>query len=142
VSFPQPTRRDHDIFCRTEGWHEVRNARGGTVRHHITYELNTPNGAILQTRISQPISGDVHGPAIWRHILRDQLHIDESTFWACARNGIIPNRGPGIQPTNEALPADMVHLLIHRVGLSDSELAAITKEQAIERLNQYWSESR
>jgi hypothetical protein len=140
VSFPQPTRRDHDTFCRTEGWREVRNARGGTVRHHVTYEFDLATGEVLRTRISRPVSGDVYGPALWRHILRDQLQVDEATFWACARDGVRPDRGAAGEPAAAALPADLVHLLIHRVGVTDTEVAAMTRGQAIERLNRYWTE--
>lgn len=139
MSFPQPTRRDHDKFCRTEGWREAHNARGGTVRHHITYEFDTPDGAVLRTRVSRPVSGDVYGPSMWGHILRDQLQVDESTFWACVRDGVIPDRGSDTQPTGEALPAEMVYLLINRVGLSGSEVASLSKKQAIERLTRYWA---
>lgn len=140
MSFPQPTRRDHDTFCRTEGWREVHNARGGTVRHHITYELGLATGEVLRTRISRPVSGDSYGPALWRHILRDQLHVDEPTFWACICDEIRPNRGNTAAPACETLPADLVHLLIHRIGLAEAEVAAMTKNQAIERVNQYWVE--
>jgi hypothetical protein len=32
-----------------------------------------------------------------------------------------------------------VYLLIHRVGVAEDEVAGMSKEQAIERLNTYWS---
>src|SRR4051794_37351203 len=83
VSRPQPTRDHHDRFCRIEGWRQVRNARGGTGTHHVTYELDLPDGRILRTRISHPVDRSTYGPAIWNHVLRDQLQVDEATFWAC-----------------------------------------------------------
>src|SRR5258708_40022748 len=33
------------------------------------------------------------GTNIWSHILRDQLDVDEAAFWACARDGVKPDRG-------------------------------------------------
>jgi hypothetical protein len=57
----------------------------------------------------------------------------------CVRDRTKPDRGLPEAPT-EALPADLVHLLISRVGLRDSEVATITKTEAIERLNRYWTE--
>lgn len=35
---------------------------------------------------------------------------------------------------------DVVHLLVNRVGLAEFEVAAMTKDQAIARLNRYWSD--
>lgn len=137
MTFPQPTRRDHNTFCHIEGWREVHNARGGTVRHHITYELDLATGEVLRTRISRPVSGDPYGPALWQHILREQLRVDEPTFWDCVRHGVRPSRGMA-PPTGDALPVDLARLLIHRIGLADTEVAAMTRDQAIARISQYW----
>jgi hypothetical protein len=78
---------------------------------------------------------------LWGHILRDQLEVDESTFWACVRDGALPDRGAPA-PSSSALPADVVALLISRVGLKDQEVAAMTKDEAIARLQRYWTEGR
>jgi hypothetical protein len=40
----------------------------------------------------------------------------------------------------EALPADLAYLLIDRVGLNESEVAAMSKDEAVGRLNRYWTE--
>ena len=40
----------------------------------------------------------------------------------------------------EALPADLVYLLINRVGLDEAVFAAMTKDEAVARLNQYWAD--
>jgi hypothetical protein len=40
------------------------------------------------------------------------------------------------------LPAEVAFLLVNRVGLSRQQVAAMTKQEAIERLNRYWAESR
>lgn len=47
---------------------------------------------------------------------------------------------PAVPP--EALPAEMVHLLLTRVGLTEAEVAAMTKAEAAQRLNDYWSTGR
>ncbi|MGI5282564.1 cytotoxic translational repressor of toxin-antitoxin stability system [Nonomuraea polychroma] len=139
MTWPQPTREDHDRFCQLEGWRPVRNARGRTGTHHVTYELNLPDGQILRTRISHPVDRSAYGRSIWGHILRDQLQVDEATFWACAKDGALPDRGAPTPPSN-ALPADLVHLLISRVGLDEAEVAAMSKEDAVARLQKYWAE--
>ncbi|WP_327584235.1 cytotoxic translational repressor of toxin-antitoxin stability system [Nonomuraea sp. NBC_00507] len=139
MTWPQPTREDHDRFCQLEGWRPVRNARGRTGTHYVTYELNLPDGRILRTRISHPVDRSAYGRSIWGHILRDQLQVDEATFWACVKDGALPDRGAPTPPSN-ALPADLVHLLISRVGLDEAEVAAMSKEDAVARLQKYWAE--
>lgn len=141
MSWPQPTRQDHDKFCATEGWTAVRDARGRTGTHHVTYELHLPDGRVLRTRISHPPDRTTYGASIWRHILRDQLDVSDDEFWACARDGIRPDRGLPEAPS-AALPADLVFLLISRVGLAESEVAAMTKAEAVERLDLYWADGR
>lgn len=84
MSWPQPSRKDHDAFCRHEEWERVRDAVGRKGTHHVTYELNLPDGRVLRTRVSRPVDRSDYGPNLWGHILRDQLEVDEATFWACA----------------------------------------------------------
>jgi hypothetical protein len=141
VSWPQPARADHDTFCRTEGWTRVRDARGKTGTHHVTYELALPDGRILRTRVSRPVDRTDYGPSIWRHILRDQLDVTEAEFWACVRDGAKPDRGGAPAASERSIPADVVHQLIHKVGLPEREVAAMTREQAIARLQEFWSSS-
>lgn len=139
MSWPRPTREDHDRFCKTEGWRLVRDARGGTGTHHITYELDLPDGRILRTRVSRPADRTDYGRSMWAHVLRDQLDADEATFWSCVRDGAMPDRGvPASSPG--ALPADLVHLLISNVGLDEAEVAGMSKEEAVGRLQRYWIE--
>lgn len=139
MTWPRPTREDHERFCATEGWRRIRNARGGTGTHHVTYELDLPDGRILRTRISHPVDRTDYGKGIWAHVLRDQLHVDEATFWACVQQGVLPDRGTPAPPT-AALPADLVHLLISRLGLDEAEVAGMSKEEAVARMQRYWTE--
>jgi hypothetical protein len=138
MTWPAPTREAHETFCRTEGWQQVRNARGQTGTHHVTYELQLHDGQILRTRISHLVNRETYGESIWSHILRDQLKVDQQTFWACVQDGKKPDRGAP-EPPPEALPADLVRQLLTRVCLSEAEVAAMSKEQAIARMQQYWT---
>jgi len=117
----------------------VRDARGRKGTHHVTYELALPDGRMLRTRVSHPPDRTEYGPALFAHILRDQLQVTAPQFWACVRDGECPDRG-GVAAAGGALPADLVHLLITRVGLSDSEVAALSRDEAIDRINRYWTE--
>ncbi|NUR04496.1 MAG: hypothetical protein HOY79_50725 [Streptomyces sp.] len=76
---------------------------------------------------------------MWEHILRDQLVVTESEFWACVLDGTCPDRGAP-QESKAALPADLVYLLIHRVGLAEGAVAAMSKEGAVARIQQYWTD--
>lgn len=136
-----PTRADHDRFCQVEGWRRVRDARGRTGTHHVTYELALPDGRTLRTRISHPPDRTDYGASLFAHILRDQLEVSDEEFWTCVRDGAVPDRG-GRAPSPASIPADLVHLLIHRVGLHEDEVKAMSREQAITRAQKYWSEGR
>lgn len=137
VSFPAPSRDDHRRFCETEGWQRVRSASGRRSTHHETYELALPTGDVLRTRISRPPDRKVYGSGLWSHILRDQLQVKQE-FWQCVNDGIVPLRSRPVAPV-PAIPTEVLYLLKQRVGLRDDQLADMTADEAIERLQQYWT---
>ena len=136
---PTPTRADHDRFCQIEGWQRVRDARGRKGTHHITYELELPDGQVLRTRVSHPPDRTDYGRSLFAHILRDQLGVSEDAFWACVKAGEPPDRGRVIERA-DSIPAEVVRLLIARVGLTESAIAAMSRAEAVERLNRHWTE--
>lgn len=139
MTWPAPTRRDHQAFSEAEGWEPVRNVRGKTSGHHaVTCEFHLYDGRILRTRISHPPDATTYGASIWSHILRDQLDVDTEAFWACVRDGVKPDRGQPEAPA-EALPADLAHLLVTRLRLSSAEIALMSRDEAIARMQQFWS---
>jgi hypothetical protein len=115
----------------------VRDAQGRAGTHHVTYELRLHDGRILRTRISHPPYRSTYGKSIWAHILRDQLEVSPAEFWACVQDKKVPDRGQPQIPA-EALPADLVHLLITRLGLDDAEIGGMTKAEAVSRIQEYW----
>ncbi len=117
----------------------VRNATGRKNVHHITYELGVPDGRILRTRVSTPPDRTGHGRSVWAHIVRDQLDVDEGTFWACVRDEQPPSRGVTV-PAGPGLPVELAALLTSKVGLSEAEVASMTKTEAIDRLNRFWAQ--
>lgn len=138
--YPAPTRNDHDRFCTTEGWTVVRGATGRPVAHHRTYELTVPSGDVFRTRISRPINAETYGRQRWAHILRDQLAVSAEEFWACVKDGVPPDRGSATpEPPAEAIPLGVLMALKNEVGFSDEQLAAMTKDEAVARLNEYWA---
>lgn len=134
------SRRDHDKFCRTEGWEEVRNARGQSVRHHITYELALDDGRILRTRISRPANSDVYGPALWKQILSStQLDVSEDDFWACVRGRVKPARSLAPDATEGSLPAGLVHQLLSQARVPEDVVRTMSLDEAIARMDVFWS---
>ncbi len=137
------SRRQHQKFCESEGWELVRNTQGQAVRHHITYTLPLADGRILRTRISRPANNETYGPTLWSAILGPhQLDVTEDESWACVEHATRPIR-PGLPPTvpAEALPADLVYQLLHKVKLTEREVAGLTRQQAIDRMTEFWSRS-
>ncbi|NIH87996.1 cytotoxic translational repressor of toxin-antitoxin stability system [Amycolatopsis granulosa] len=117
----------------------MRDAHGRAGTHHVTYELDLADGRILRTRISHPVDRSGYGRGRGKHILRDQLDAGEPEFWSCVQDGVTPARGTP-EPPAGALPADLVFLLISRAGLDEAEVAGMSKDEGIARLQRYWSE--
>jgi hypothetical protein len=137
------SRRDHNRFCQIEGWTLVRDSRGKPVGHHITYELALADGQILRTRTSRPPNKETYGPRLWKAILNDQLRVSEAQFWACLSSKQAPDRGTGAsRPPVSALPAGLVHQLIHAAGVSERDVASMPLDRALEIMNEYWSRPR
>lgn len=133
-SWPQPDRAVHKQFVVTEGWDDVKS------KHHDTYELTLSTGDVLRTRISRPPSKKhTYGANMWAHILRDQLDVTDVEFWACINDGQVPDRGRGDAAPAEAIPVDVVRLLFDRVGLNARQVRGMSVEDAIERLNRFWT---
>ena len=135
------TRATHNQFCLTEKWEAVRNARGGPVAHHITYELPLWDGRRRRTRVSRPADNTTYGPSLWKTILRDQLEVTEDQFWACVKDKERPNRGQDAQPTSgSSLPAGLVYQLIHIARLPEAHVKGLTLDQANAVMAEHWSQ--
>lgn len=138
VKFPTATRQDHEKFCVTEGWTERKRATGRRGTHHVNYEFALPDGRILLTRISHPPDRSTYGCSLWAHILRDQLDVTNTEFWNCVDHSIVPIRGI-TQITRETIPLSIIKTLVNEAGLSESEIKAMTKAQAVTRLSKYYT---
>lgn len=137
MMFPAPDRRSHKVFCETEKWQSDKNARDNT-GHHLTYELALKDGSILRTRISHPPNKTTYGPSMWNHILRDQLCVSEAEFWNCVNNGVLPQRSQ-VKTSTESIPVGVAYKLINVVGLDEGTVSTMTKQEAIDRLNEYFT---
>lgn len=136
----QPTFAELRRFVETEGWEDKdKRSRKKTGDHH-RYTLMLGTGEVLYTRISHG-TGAIGDPTLWRHILRNQLQVTEVEFWACVDKGLLPARPQAEGPAGErsALDAKLVRNLIRRVGLSEDDVAAFTKEDAVARWQEFLS---
>lgn len=137
---PAPDRERHDDFCVIEQWEIVHGSTGKPVKHHRTYELVIPSGEILRTRISQPVDRTTYSASMWSAILRDQLRVTNDEFWDCVQHKVLPDRGESPTESNpKALPLHLLNELIERVGLTPDEAIKLTLEEALQRMNEYWT---
>lgn len=116
----------------------MRNAIGAPVRHHQTFELALPDGRVLRTHISRPPdSKQTYGRHLWSHILKDQLDVTMDAFWACVRDGAIPERGVPPLPA-ETIPADVLTILINR-GISEKAALGMSRAAALDLMHELLS---
>lgn len=139
MKYPSATRRDHEQFCISEGWERRTTATGQTGTHHHNYELALHDGRILYTRISHPVDRPDYGQGLWGHILREQLQVDNPTFWDCVKNGVPPDRGGPAEAPESAIPAGVVAILIGTFHLPEAEVKAMTAAGAIARMGELYS---
>lgn len=137
MSWPAGNRADHKKFCITEKWTEVHRATGTRGSHHLTYELTLADDRILRTRISHPPGKQTYGISVWRHILRDQLDVTDAEFWECVKNDNPPPRCAP-PPQREGIPVDLYRLLTGKAGLPETQVRAMTRDQAITVAQAYW----
>ena len=136
------TRREHVRFCEVEGWRQVQSARERTNKHHLTFELPLDDGRVLRTRVSRPPNNESYGKALWSHILRDQLCVTQGEFWSCVDDRKVPVRSRTTSiPPSAALPAGLAHQLVHIMQLSSAEVAKLSLAEALELMNDHWSNS-
>jgi hypothetical protein len=132
-----PTYRELRRFIEVEGWTDKDAAAGRATGDHHRYVFTTPMGDRLYTRISHG-RGKIQDADLFRHILRDQLHIEEDQFWAAVDRGKTPERPEplGSVRAQGAIDAKLARSLLRKVGISPVELSMMTQEDAVAR----WSE--
>lgn len=133
------TFRDLAAYLERDGWTEEPSLARGKRRigDHRRYTKELADGAILRTKVSHALGNEI-GADLFRHILRDQLQVDEARFWAVVRGQVhqSPDTAP---PAADTVPAWLVQRLLFTVGLSEAEVRALTKDEALERWNAFIS---
>lgn len=135
-----PNTQDLHRFCQVDGW-EIRKTTGGKkAGDHTRYTKALADGTVLITKVSHGRKG-IDDPDLFAHILRTQLQVTAEQFWAAVDHATKPVR-PGAEPEptpKESIPFDLARNLLTKVGVSQAELARMTKEEAVARWQKYLS---
>jgi hypothetical protein len=117
-------------FVENDGWTEEPSlARGRkTVGDHWRYSKEQPDGSKLRTKVSHSVRQEI-GASLFAHILRDQLHIDESTFWAVVRGLATPEGAAPEAP--KPVPGWLVQRLIMPVGMPEEQVRQLSVDEAM-----------
>ena len=120
---------DLKAYVERDGWTLERNhaRRRSTTGDHWRYSKEQPTGSTLRTKVSHSVR-DVIGPSLFGHILRDQLHVDETTFWAVVRGRTAPD--VAVAATTPLPPGWLVQRLIVTVGMSEDDVRTLSAENA------------
>ena len=137
---PQPKFSDIRRFCQIDGWEETRGASGKR-GDHFRYRKVLEDGRILRTRASHS-DDEIGDPSLWRRIWRDQLALaSEAQFWEALQSGEPVNRTQSaLAPAGPSLPGWLVESLIRKVGMPPEEVAQMTEQEALDRLNEFYSQ--
>ncbi|GAT87413.1 cytotoxic translational repressor of toxin-antitoxin stability system [Paenarthrobacter nicotinovorans] len=79
-----------------------------------------------------------YGPSLWGEILKNQLEVAPGEFWGCVKDGILPDRGVPEAPTS-SLPLELVIQLTKTAKIPEATVAAMSKEEAIKAMNDFWT---
>jgi hypothetical protein len=133
-----PTTAELHRFCEVDGWVIVRTARGKAVGDHTRYRKVLADGSILRTKVSHGRTG-IGDRDLFKHILRTQLLVSETQFWEAIDAGKAPTR-PGAEPEpppEDAVPFGLAMNLMRKVGVTQAELAGMSKEEAVARWQEW-----
>jgi predicted RNA binding protein YcfA (HicA-like mRNA interferase family) len=128
---------DLERYLELDGWQPVQNRARGRARggDHDRYEKPQPSGRPLRTKVSRHPNDEI-GPDLFKRILREQLQVDEATFWRVIRGTEVPaaNAAP---PSLPGKPGWLVLLLIAKVGLSQDEIERMSTDEAEQAWEEY-----
>lgn len=126
-------------FFKCDGWTQVR--RTGDVR----YEKELPDGELLRSARSAGKASQTIGRDRFAEILRAQLKVDTSAFWACVKTCLPVPRPPSVAtPPTARLSAWIARRLEQELGLRPDQIAGmrLTDAHAERLLDEHRSRPR
>jgi hypothetical protein len=134
------TYAEHQRFCVIDKWTSVKSARNKTP-DHFYFNKTLGNGEVLRTKVSHGTGQ--YGPALWHKIWKRQLRlIEEQQFFDALRTKTPVKRPEDEEPTaprQSRLPYDLFKNLVEKLGLDEAVAAALTVDQAVAKMAEYWS---
>jgi hypothetical protein len=121
---------DLKTFVERDGWAEEPSLARGRARtgDHWRYRKDLTDGTSLRTKVSHGLRDEI-GVDLFKHILRDQLHVPEERFW-----DVVRGRRPTVVDVPplpaETVPGWLVQQLLLTVGLPDAAVRAMTRAEA------------
>jgi hypothetical protein len=121
---------DLRTFVERDGWAEEPNLARARARtgDHWRYRKDLADGTSLRTKVSHGLRDEI-GIDLFKHILRDQLHVTEERFWDVVRGRAgtvvdVPH------PPTETVPGWLVQQLLFTVGIPEDAVRAMTRAEA------------
>src|SRR5207247_11146134 len=96
-----------------------------------------------QTRVAQRKGANNIGPRLFHFIPRVELKVSEDEFWQALRSGEPASRPahPAPPPVSRKPSAGLVFQLRKHLHLTDVEISRLSKDEAVEMLNEHFSTS-
>ena len=135
------TFEDLRRYLLRDGWIEEPNLARGRARtgDHRRYRKELADGTILRTKVPHGLRDEIGGD-LFGHILRDQLRVDGTRFWAVVRGAPAPAEPPA--PGAPTIPAWLVERLIRTVGLAEDAVRRMTRDEAFAAWEEFRSRPR
>ena len=129
----RPTWGQVREFCRRQGYRETRT-------NHIRYLKVLPDRTTSGTMVSLGVDSDEVPPQRWRLVWKYQLRLaSEDDFWRGLRGEPVQyDVQPTVEPP-EPLPGYLLRFVKEILFLTDSEIEALTREQAQQLWDDYHS---
>jgi hypothetical protein len=117
-------------YVINDGWTEEPNLARGRRRpgDHRHYFRDLPDGARLRTKVPHDERAEI-GEDLFHRILRDQLRVNEERFWEVVRRRSTSGSKVA-RPKVEPIPGWLVTRLLFTVGLTETQVAHMTAEEA------------
>lgn len=132
AGYPAPTWGDIDAFCKADGWSAVRTT------DHVHWEKTLASGEVLSTHRSFAAEKAI-GLNTFATILREQLRVNKSEFWAAINSGTPVDRP--VDPLEDAPPQYPLWVImgLAKYGVHEEEVRHLTPEEATALLHEKWA---
>lgn len=128
-------------YVEKDGWTEEKNRarRRYRVGDHWRYSKEWLNGPTLRTKVSHSVRDEI-GADLFHRILREQLRVDEATFWAVVHERTAPETSAALTPA--PLPGWLIQRLIFTMGMPEDQVRNLSAEDAAAAWEAYQTDEK